>query len=115
MAGLSGVNDEWKLYPVTGRVLVKQGFYLVVYDIVDNRKRYRLVETLKDYGFRVQKSVFECRLTEKQYREMRDKLEKIIDLKRDSLIIYPLSSVYLQERRVLGVKVISADRNYMIL
>lgn len=92
-----------------------QAFYLVVYDIVDNRKRYRLVETLKDYGFRVQKSVFECRLSKKQYREMRLKLEKIVDLKQDSLIIYPLCSVCRQGRRILGVEIISSDRDFMIL
>lgn len=36
--------------------------FAVVYDISDNRERYCVDRVLKGYGFRVQKSVFECRL-----------------------------------------------------
>ncbi|WP_242637608.1 CRISPR-associated endonuclease Cas2 [Desulfobacter hydrogenophilus] len=35
-------------------------FFLVCFDIVDNRFRYRVVKILKGYGTRVQKSAFEC-------------------------------------------------------
>ena len=35
-------------------------FVLVCFDIVDDRVRYRVVKTLKGYGIRGQKSVFEC-------------------------------------------------------
>ena len=38
------------------------GLFAVVYDIASNRERYRVDRILKGYGFRVQKSVFECRL-----------------------------------------------------
>lgn len=37
--------------------------YLIAYDISDNRERYRVDKLLQGYGFRRQKSVFECRLT----------------------------------------------------
>lgn len=36
--------------------------YAVVYDITNNRERTRVAKVLKGFGFRVQKSVFECRL-----------------------------------------------------
>jgi CRISPR-associated protein Cas2 len=36
--------------------------FVVTYDISDDRERYRIDKVLKGYGFRVQKSVFECRL-----------------------------------------------------
>lgn len=35
-------------------------FYLISYDIPDDRRRVRVAKTLKDYGDRVQYSVFEC-------------------------------------------------------
>lgn len=37
--------------------------YAVVYDVSDDRERRRLDRLLCGFGFRVQKSVFECRLT----------------------------------------------------
>lgn len=36
--------------------------YAVVYDISCDKERARVDRTLKDFGFRVQKSVFECRI-----------------------------------------------------
>lgn len=35
-------------------------FYLVCFDVVEDRARARVVKALKDYGVRGQKSVFEC-------------------------------------------------------
>jgi CRISPR-associated protein Cas2 len=35
-------------------------FYLVSYDIPDDKKRTRMAKTLRDFGERVQLSVFEC-------------------------------------------------------
>lgn len=37
--------------------------YLVVYDISEDKERDRVASLLEGFGFRVQKSVFECRLT----------------------------------------------------
>lgn len=61
-------------------------FYLVCYDISDDRMRYRVVKTLKGVGTRIQKSVFECPdLTEKQFLDLKDSLEAIIDHTVDSI------------------------------
>ena len=66
-------------------------FYLVSFDIVDDRVRYRVVKILKAYGVRVQKSVFECgRLTEQQFLKMKHSLEDNIDHGEDSVRYYPI-------------------------
>jgi CRISPR-associated protein Cas2 len=66
-------------------------FYLVCFDISDDRIRYRAVKILKGYGVRVQKSVFECSsLTEEQYLKMRQRLEETIDESQDSVRYYLL-------------------------
>jgi CRISPR-associated protein Cas2 len=66
-------------------------FYLVSFDIVDDRVRYRVVKILKEYGVRVQKSVFECgRLTEKQFLRMKHRLEDRIDHGEDTVRYYPV-------------------------
>ena len=46
---------------------------VVSYDIPDDRRRLRLANTLKDFGIRVQYSVFECRLEpDTRTRSVRD-------------------------------------------
>jgi CRISPR-associated protein Cas2 len=64
-------------------------FCLVAFDIVDDKVRYRAVKVLKEYGGRVQKSVFECsRLTEEQFLKMKNRLEACIDGTEDSVRYY---------------------------
>jgi CRISPR-associated protein Cas2 len=66
-------------------------FYLVCFDIVDDRIRYRVVKILKEYGHRVQKSVFECsRLSEAQFLQMMHRIEDRIDHSVDSVRYYAL-------------------------
>lgn len=65
---------------------------LVIYDIVDDRKRCRMVRFLEGYGIRVQKSAFEARLTKKQYDRMTARIHKLIDKGTDSLRIYFLDN-----------------------
>ena len=66
-------------------------FFLVCFDIVDNRVRYRVVKVLKGYGTRVQKSVFECaNMTEYKFMKMQSDLEEIIDHGEDTIRYYPL-------------------------
>ena len=55
-------------------------FYVISYDIVDNRKRFRAAETLKDYGQRAQKSVFEAKLDADTLSKMLARLEEIMAL-----------------------------------
>jgi CRISPR-associated endonuclease Cas2 len=51
----------------------------------EGRKRLRKVATVcKDYGKRVQLSVFECRVSDSQYETLRDRLFKTIDPTLDS-------------------------------
>ena len=54
-------------------------FVIVSYDIQDDRRRAKIMKTLKDYGQWVQYSVFECDLEEADYLKMRARLEKLIE------------------------------------
>ena len=66
-------------------------FLLVCFDIVDDRARYRAVKTLKGYGVRVQKSVFECaNMTEHRFLKMKSRLEDVIDHSEDTVRYYSL-------------------------
>jgi CRISPR-associated protein Cas2 len=63
-------------------------FVVVSYDIEDDGARNRVAEVLKDYGKRVQYSVFECRLEPGLVAEMRRDLERIPRGKRDEIRLY---------------------------
>lgn len=79
-------------------------FYLVCFDITDDRVRYRAVKVLKGFGYRVQKSVFECPdLTEKKYLKLKDRLEGLIDETTDSVRYYRQCRGCLVEVETSGV------------
>lgn len=51
--------------------------YVAVYDISDDRERRKVEKILKGFGFRVQKSVFECRLEPKIKQKLIRKLNTL--------------------------------------
>jgi CRISPR-associated protein Cas2 len=70
---------------------------LVTYDVAtttpEGRRRLRRVAiACKNYGQRVQKSVFECLVAPEQEVKLREALLNIIDTEHDSLRIYPLDA-----------------------
>ena len=63
--------------------------YTVVYDITANGERRRVEKVLKDFGFRIQKSVFECRMDRRAKEELIRILENL-NLKTGFVKIYRL-------------------------
>jgi CRISPR-associated protein Cas2 len=57
---------------------------------------------LSAYGQRVQYSVFECRLKPQEFRELSEKLRKVVKLSEDSVRMYPLSGHTLGQVELLG-------------
>ncbi|WP_293833514.1 CRISPR-associated endonuclease Cas2 [uncultured Phascolarctobacterium sp.] len=71
----------------------KQFIVLMIYDIVDNKRRNRMVKCLEAYGVRVQKSAFEALLTRRQYDKMLGESSLLIDEAVDSLRVYVLDDI----------------------
>lgn len=64
-------------------------FCLVIYDIVSNKRRVKLAQLLSGYGIRVQRSCFECDLTEKEYRGLLLDLADFYEATElDSILVY---------------------------
>lgn len=61
---------------------------VVSYDIPSDRRRGRLANLLKDYGVRVQYSVFECRLEVGQLERLRKSLTREVKSSEDSIRLY---------------------------
>jgi CRISPR-associated protein Cas2 len=81
---------------------------LVSYDVNTEtragRGRLRKVATIcKNYGQRVQFSVFECRVNDAQYEVFRAELVKIVDKKTDSIRFYRLMAPREKHIEVFGV------------
>lgn len=78
-------------------------FYLVTFDISDDRVRYRVVKTLKGCCSRVQKSVFECPdITERQFLKLKDAMESLMDETTDSVRYYRLCRKCIREVEYSG-------------
>ena len=72
-------------------------FYIVVYDISNDRRRTRLHNRLQDYGSPVQYSVFECILDAKQLVRMKKMIKRTIKESEDQVRIYHLCEACLQK------------------
>lgn len=70
----------------------RRNVVLIIYDIVDNKRRSKMVKFLEGYGVRVQKSAFEAMLTRKKFEKFTRIISKIIDIGEDSLRIYSLTN-----------------------
>jgi CRISPR-associated protein Cas2 len=65
-------------------------YFVVAYDIVKDRRRQKVMNTLKNVGMRVQYSVFECELTMQRANQLLEHLRTLIDPRRDRVNMYPL-------------------------
>jgi CRISPR-associated protein Cas2 len=63
--------------------------WVVAYDIDDDGVRRNVFKVLKNFGQRVQFSVFECKLNEAQFDNLRAQLKDLLG-PMDSLRCYPL-------------------------
>lgn len=82
---------------------------LITYDVNTQTKegRTRLRKVAKqcvNYGIRVQNSVFECVMDPAKCRELKAKLEDIIDISKDSLRFYYLGDKYKTKIEHIGSK-----------
>ena len=79
--------------------------YVISYDIVSDRLRNKVVKTLKGYGERVQYSVFECKITGKQYERLYTELEKLMkNSTEDTIRIYHLCKNCQNDWNLIGVE-----------
>lgn len=82
--------------------------YVVVYDISSDRERAKVDKVLKNYGFRIQKSVFECKLNESLKRKLIAELDAL-NIKTGFLKLYLLTDMI--ESKTLGNAPKNMDEN----
>lgn len=65
----------------------EDAFSLIIYDIVDNKRRLKLSSFLEGYGVRVQKSAFEIRVDKKKFDQMIAAIPQFVS-EKDSVKLY---------------------------
>ena len=66
----------------------KQMLHLVAYDIRDSKRLRYVAKTCEDFGMRVEYSVFECDLNDKNFQLLWSLLLNIIDPDEDCILAY---------------------------
>jgi CRISPR-associated protein Cas2 len=76
--------------------------FVIAYDVEKDRRRNKVMSALKDYGLRVQYSVFECELDLRKMAELKSRLEALIDRRKDRVHIYPMCEACFFRSESLG-------------
>ena len=83
-------DDEEYYFQITDELESDRQFILIIYDIVDNKRRTKFAKLLEGYGKRVQKSAFEAMITENLYRKLLAEIPHLIDNTSDTVRVYKI-------------------------
>lgn len=81
----------------------ERDFYVVAYDIPDDRRRSKVYRTLCGFGTWTQYSLFECFLTRKEMVVLRSRLDHHLEPEEDSVRFYPLCRGCLKRVESVGL------------
>jgi CRISPR-associated protein Cas2 len=90
-------------------------FYVVSYDIADDRRRNAVAKILEDFGTRVQESVFDCLLEEIALLDLKERLGAVMDRDLDSIRFYPICARCKDSIEVMGIGFVREDQDFLIM
>ena len=90
-------------------------YFIVSYDITEDDRRLKVAKTLKNYGERVQYSVFECQINQEQLASMINSLKKLMNAKEDSIRVYQLCEGCIKKSLSLGEGEIFKEKDVFIV
>lgn len=76
---------------------------IISYDVVEDRRRTKVMKLLKGYGARVQYSVFECDLEPAAFAQLAQQVAALIDLSTDSVRCERLDAAAVQRIQIVGI------------
>lgn len=77
-------------------------YLILVYD-VSEKKVVNVLKICREYLNRIQNSVFEGEISESNFKEMKRRIKKVVNLKTDSIIIFKLWKANFK-REVIGIE-----------
>jgi len=90
-------------------------FVLISYDIKKDKTRTRLAKKLLDFGPRVQKSVFEADINDKELEKLQQLLGAVELGKEDSVRLYRLCAECKNKVHIWGVGEVTTDKDFYIV
>jgi CRISPR-associated protein Cas2 len=91
-------------------------FWLVCYDVRDDKRRNKLAKLIEQRCQRVQYSVFECPVEGEILCELIERhWLKVLKLSEDSLRAYPLSGTAKKQAKIYGSPPLYEPPDYLIL
>lgn len=90
-------------------------FTIISYDIVDDRRRTKVMKLLKGYGTRVQYSVFECLLSTSELFKLGRELRELIDPNTDSVRCYQLDVAAVQRIAIYGIGKVTTEPTHWLV
>jgi len=94
---------------------MKRHFYLLVYDIADDKRRQKIAKLCESTSERVQKSVFEGYYSAKELDKIMKRAKGIMNEEEDSLRIYMLCEDCRSKVDMYGVGQITAPPGLVIV
>lgn len=88
---------------------------MISYDVVDDKSRLKLMKYLKDYGNRVQKSVFECHLSSQELKEVKTGVELIINKRKDRVRYYRICEGCAEKIEISGWGEVTEDEEFLVI
>jgi CRISPR-associated protein Cas2 len=89
---------------------------IVAYDIAEPHRLNRVAKVIKDYGIRVQKSIFEVDVDEGSFVEMKARIEDVIEASDAGVKYFPLCEKCAGTVEIIGQGVfIDPDEEFCVL
>lgn len=82
---------------------------------MDDKRRLQIAKLMKNYGERVQKSVFECRLDDRRFLKLKLEIEKIIDWEEDSVRFYTLCAGCVKNINISGIGFVREEDDIVVV
>lgn len=90
-------------------------FTIISYDIVEDKRRTKVMKLLKGYGTRVQYSVFECMLDGPTFADLGRALREQIDPNTDSVRCYRLDVEAVQRIAIFGIGKVTSEPTHWLV
>ncbi len=65
-------------------------FFVVAYDIASNSRRRQAEACAREFGVRLQRSLFVCQITDAEANTLSDRVIRLIDHEQDRVAVYRL-------------------------
>ncbi|MCQ2402099.1 MAG: CRISPR-associated endonuclease Cas2 [Lentisphaeria bacterium] len=74
-------------------IFIMRSFFLVSYDVTDDKRRSRIAKLMLGYGERIQQSVFCCQLNPREMLHLKEDIKQLIHPDDDQVLFLNAGSV----------------------